>query len=60
MFLKEIIAFWFLDLISKQARRDTAVSAFLLFLLYLNDLYNSSDKLRFYLIADNIYLLYAD
>ena len=60
MFLKEIIAFWFLDLISKQARRDTAVSAFLLFLLYLNDLYNSSDKLRFYLIADNTYLLYAD
>ena len=57
MFLKEIIAFWFLDLISKQARRDTAVSAFL---LYLNDLYNSSDKLRFYLIADNTYLLYAD
>ena len=60
MFLVELIAISFLDLISKQARRDTAVSAFLLFLLYFNDLYNSSDKLRFYLIADNIYLLYAD
>ena len=60
MFLVELIATSFLDLISKQARRDAAVSAFLLFLLYFNDLYNSSDKLRFYLIADNIYLLYAD
>ena len=60
MFLVELIAISFLDLISQQARRDTAVSAFLLFLLYFNDLYNSSDKLRFYLIADNIYLLYAD
>ena len=60
MFLVELVATSFLDLISKQARRDTAVSAFLLFLLYFNDLYNSSDKLRFYLIADNIYLLYAD
>ena len=32
----------------------------LLFLLYINDIYNSSDKLSFYLFADDTNLLYAD
>ena len=31
-----------------------------LFLLYVNDLYRSSDKLSFYLFADHTKLLYAD
>ena len=31
----------------------------LLFLLYINDIYNSSDKLSSYLFADDTYLLYA-
>ena len=32
----------------------------LLFLLYVNDLCRSSDKLSFYLFADDTNLLYAD
>ena len=32
----------------------------LLFLLYINDIYYSSDKLSFYLFADDTNLLYAD
>ena len=32
----------------------------LLFLIYINDIYNSSDKLSFYLFADDTNLLYAD
>ena len=32
----------------------------LLFLLYINDIYNASDKLSFYLFADDTNLLYAD
>ena len=32
----------------------------LLFLLYVNDTYNSSGKLSFYLFADDINLLYVD
>ena len=32
----------------------------LLFLIYINDIYNSSKKLSFYLFADNTNLLYAD
>ena len=32
----------------------------LLFLLYINDIYNSSDKLSSYLFADDTNLLYAD
>ena len=32
----------------------------LLFLFYINDICNSSDKLKFYLFADNTNLLYAD
>ena len=31
-----------------------------MFLLYINDIYNSSDKLSFYLFADDTNLLYAD
>ena len=32
----------------------------LLFLLYINDIHLSSDKLKFYLFADDTNLLYAD
>ena len=32
----------------------------LLFLIYNNDIHNSSDKLSFYLFADDTNLLYAD
>ena len=32
----------------------------LLFLLYINDIYVSSDKLNFYLFADDIKILYAN
>ena len=32
----------------------------LLFLIYINDIYNSSHKLQFYLFADDTNLLYAD
>ena len=32
----------------------------LLFLLYINDIHLSSDKLKFYLFADDINILYAD
>ena len=32
----------------------------LLFLLYVNDIYNSSGKLSFYLFADDINVLYVD
>ena len=32
----------------------------LLFLIYINDICNSCDKLKFYLFADNTNLLYAD
>ena len=32
----------------------------LLFLIYINDISNSSDKLKFYLFADDTNLLYAD
>lgn len=32
----------------------------LLFLIYINDICNFSDKLQFYLFADDINLLYAD
>ena len=32
----------------------------LLFLLYVNDIYNSSDKLSFFLFADDTNLVYAD
>ena len=32
----------------------------LLFLLYINDIYISSDKLNFYLFADDTNILYAD
>ena len=32
----------------------------LLFLIYINDIYTCSDKLRFYLFADDTDLLYAD
>ena len=32
----------------------------LLFLIYINDIHNSSDKLSFYLFADDTNLLYAD
>ena len=31
-----------------------------MFLLYINDIYNSSDKFSFYLFADDIPLLYGD
>ena len=36
------------------------VLGLLLFLLYVNDMYNSSDKLSSYLFADDTNLLYAD
>jgi succinate dehydrogenase flavin-adding protein (antitoxin of CptAB toxin-antitoxin module) len=36
------------------------VEAYLLFLIYVNDIYNSSDKLQFYLFADDMNLMYAD
>ncbi len=32
----------------------------LLFLIYINDIYNSTDKLKFSLFADDTNLLYAD
>ena len=32
----------------------------LLFLIYINDICKNSDKLKFYLFADNTNLLYAD
>ena len=32
----------------------------LLFLLYINDIQNCSDKLNFYLFADDTNILYAD
>ena len=32
----------------------------LLFLVYINDISNSSDQLKFYLFADDTNLLYAD
>ena len=32
----------------------------LLFLIYINDISNSSNKLKFYLFADDTNLLYAD
>ena len=32
----------------------------LLFLIYINDIYNSSHKLQFYLFPDDTHLLYAD
>ena len=32
----------------------------LLFLIYINDIYNSSKKLSFYLFPDDTNLLYAD
>ena len=32
----------------------------LLFLIYINDIHNSSAKLSFYLFADDTILLYAD
>ena len=32
----------------------------LLFLLYINDIYNASDKLKFYLFADDTKLIYSD
>ena len=32
----------------------------LLFLIYINDIYNSSEKLKFYLFADDTNLIYAD
>ena len=32
----------------------------LIFLIYINDIFNSSEKLSFYLIADDIKQLYAD
>ena len=32
----------------------------LLFLIYINDIYNASSKLLFYLFADDTDLLYAD
>ena len=32
----------------------------LLFLIYINDIFNSSEKLSFYLIADDIKQLYTD
>jgi len=32
----------------------------LLFLIYINDIYNASDKLAFYLFADDTNLLFAD
>jgi hypothetical protein len=32
----------------------------LLFLIYVNDIYMSSDKLNFYLFADDTNLLYAE
>ena len=36
------------------------VSGPLLFLLYINDIHLSSDKLKFYLFTDDTNLLYAD
>ena len=32
----------------------------LLFLIHINDIYNASDKLAFYLFADDTNLLFAD
>ena len=32
----------------------------LLFLIYINDIYNSSERFSFYLFADDTNLLYAD
>ena len=32
----------------------------LLFLIYINDIYNASDKLAFYLFADDTNLLFAE
>ena len=32
----------------------------LLFLIYINDIYNSSEKLSFYLFSDDANLLYAE
>jgi hypothetical protein len=32
----------------------------LLFLIYVNDIYNSSNKLQFYLFSDDTNLIYAD
>lgn len=41
------------------APQGSALGPFL-FLLYINDIYNSSEKFRFYLFADDTNLLYAD
>ena len=38
----------------------SSIDALQNFLIYINDIYNSSDKLSFYLFADDINLLYAD
>ena len=35
-------------------------SSLLLFLIYINDIYNSSEKLSFYIYADDRSLPYAD
>ena len=37
-----------------------SVLSALLFLIYINDIYNSSEKFSFYLFADDTNLLYAD
>ena len=39
--------------------QDSVLSP-LLFLIYINDIYNASSKLAFYLFADDTNLLYAD
>ena len=39
---------------------EGSVLGSLVFLIYFNDIYNSSKKLSFYLFADDTNLLYAD